>query len=66
MEDRLGLGQRKTRTRSPGKGHLWVGGDGELGESLGCLRLPHVGAFRASGSRACGMGPSASGVPPGP
>lgn len=28
------------------KGHLWVGGDGELGEGLGSLGLPHLGTFQ--------------------
>ena len=56
VEDKPGLGQEDTHPLAR-KGHLWVGGDGELGESLGCLRLPHVGAFQGQWEQSLWDGP---------
>lgn len=41
-----------------GEGHLWVGGDGKLGKSLGCLCLPNVSAFQGQWKQSLSNSPS--------
>lgn len=48
------------------KGHLWVGGNGQLGKSLGGLGLPNISAFQSQGEQSLSNDPSPVSTQAGP